>query len=104
MDAAGLDAITDVIRHLHGCDSRWVESVPVTEKFNGEIVWQGDVQVFELVGHKMAKRAYAWSHATASERRRFFAVLQLGPVTDAIMAVRASIAARGIEADPSATC
>lgn len=78
---------------MHGCESRWVESVPVTETFNGETVWSGEVQVFELVGHKMAKRAYAWSHATAGERRRFFAVLQYGPVTDAVTAVRASIAA-----------
>ena len=94
MDPAGIPALQDAIRHMHGCESTWVESVPVTEKFNGEIVWQGEVQVFELAGHKLAARAYAWSHATASERRRFFAVLQFGPVTDAVTAVRASIAAR----------
>ena len=80
---------------MHGCESRWVESVPVTETFNGEIVWQGEVQVFELVGHKAAARAYAWSHATEGARRKFYAVLHAGPVTSAITAVRASILARG---------
>jgi hypothetical protein len=95
MDPAGLDALRDAIRHMHGCDSTWVESVPVTEQFGGAIVWTGEVQVFELTGHPKAARCYAWSHATEGERRRFYAVLQLGPVTDAVTAVRASIAAEG---------
>jgi len=51
------------------------------------------VQVFALTGHPKATRCYAWSHATEAAKRRFFAVLQLGPVTDAVTAVRASIAA-----------
>jgi hypothetical protein len=51
--------------------------------------------VFDLVGHPKAKRCYAWSYETQAERRRFVTVLRLGPVIDAITAVRASIAARG---------
>jgi hypothetical protein len=91
VDDAGIPALQDAIRHMHGCESTWIESVPVTEKFNGEIVWDGEVQVFDLVGHPKAKRAYAWSHATDVGKRKFLAVLQLGPVTDAITAVRVSI-------------
>jgi len=79
---------------MHGCEPTWVESVPVTETFNGETVWDGDVQVF-AVDHPKTKRAYAWSYATEGTKRKFVAVLHLGPVTDAITAVRASIAARG---------
>ena len=78
---------------MHGCDSKWIESVPVTETFQGATVWNGEVQVFELVGHKAAARAYAWSHATEGARRKFYAVLHAGPVTSPLMAVRASIAA-----------
>ncbi len=95
MDPAGTDALRDAIRHMHGCESTWVESVPVTEMFNGATVWEGEVQVFDLVAHPKAKRAYAWSYATEGTKRKFVAVLQLGPVTDAITAVRASIASRG---------
>ena len=36
--------------------------VPVHEVFNGQTVWHGDVEVFDLTGHPKAKRAYAWSH------------------------------------------
>ena len=95
MDPAGTEALREAIRHLHGCESSWVESVSVTETFQGALVWDGDVQVFELHGHPKAARAYAWSHATESEdaKRRFVAVLEIGPVRDAVTAVRASIAA-----------
>lgn len=93
MDDAGLDALREAIRHMHGCESTWVESVPVRETFRGEVVWDGEVQVFELAGHPRAARAYAWSHVTEGSKRRFYAVLGLPPVVDAVTAVRAAIAA-----------
>lgn len=94
MDPAGNAALRDAIKHLHGCDSKWVESVPVHETFQGKTVWDGEVQVFYLIGHPTATRAYAWSYATEGERRKFVAVLEAGPVKDAVTAVRASIAAK----------
>lgn len=94
MDPAGNRALQDAIKHLHGCDSKWVESVQVHETFQGQTVWDGEVQVFFLIGHPTAQRAYAWSYATEGERRRFVAVLEAGPVKDAVTAVRASIAAK----------
>lgn len=93
MDPAGTPAFQDAIRHLHSCESTWVESVPVVETFQGKTVWDGEVQVFDLVGHPKTKRAYAWSYPTEGAKRRFVAVLGVGPVVDAATAVRASIAA-----------
>lgn len=94
MDPAGLPALVDAIRHMHGVEATWLESVPVTETFKGEVVWDGEVQVFSITHPSGATRAYAWSHAVdGSERRRFYAVLKLEPVVDAASAVRVSIAA-----------
>jgi len=93
MDEAGNEALQEAIKHMHGCGSTWVESVPVHETFNGEVVWDGEVQVYDLVGHPQAKRAYAWSHATDGTKRRFYAVLGIPPIVDALTAVRASIVA-----------
>jgi hypothetical protein len=92
-DEASIDALRDAVKHLHGCDSRWVESVDVHEKLGSETVWRGSVQVFDLVDHPTAKRAYVWSHATDGGRRKFVAVLGVGPVKDAVTAVQASIVA-----------
>ncbi len=92
-DEAGIDALKDAIKNMHGCDSAWLESVPVRETFKDKLVWEGEVQVFRLIGHPKAQRAYAWSHATEGKRRRFVAVLEIPPVVDAVTAVRVAIAA-----------
>lgn len=89
----GTEALQEAIRNTHGCDSTWLESVPVHEKSNGQTVWDGEVQVFELVGRPKAHRCCAWSFATEGTRRRFMAVLGLGPVVDAVTVVRVAIAA-----------
>ncbi len=93
MDDAGLPALLDAIRHLEGCAAEWVESVPVHEKHEGATVWEGEVQVFDLVKHPKAKRAYAWSHVTEGTRRRFHVVLALPPVDSAVVAVKTAILA-----------
>ena len=93
MDPAGLPALLDAIRHTHGCEATHVESAPVTETFEGETVWDGEVQIFD-VAHPAASRCYAWSHATEGEKRRFYAVLHVQPVDGPAAAVRAAIVAR----------
>jgi hypothetical protein len=83
------------ISQLHNCGAVFRETVPVHEIFQGQTVWQGEVEVFDLNGHPKAKRAYAWSHLDGSkdERERFVAVLEIPPVQSAVTAVRASIMA-----------
>jgi hypothetical protein len=82
------------ILNLHGCSSTYVESVPVVEEFQGEIVWQGEVEVFDIRGHPKAKRAYAWGHATGEndQARRYVAVLELPPVDSPETAVKVAVA------------
>jgi hypothetical protein len=85
--------LKEAILRLHGCESEYTETVPVTETFQGETVWQGDVEVFDIRGHPKAKRAYAWSHATGENdhARRYVAVLELPPVNSAHTAVKAAV-------------
>jgi len=90
MDAAGLPALIEAIRHLHGLEAKWLESVPVTEIFAGKAVWDGEVQVFE-VAHPKASRVYAWSHETGNGKRRFHAVLGAPPVDSPQKAVQVAI-------------
>ena len=83
--------LKQAIRNLHGCDAAWVEAVPVKETFQGQTVWEGAVQVFDLIDHPTAARCYAWSYATEGEKRRFVAVLHWGLVDSPEKAVRAAI-------------
>jgi hypothetical protein len=100
-DPAGLPALQDAIRHLHGVESRHVATQHVREEHGGELVFERDVEVFDLIAHPKAKRAYAWSEATTGSKRRFFAVLHAGPVDSAISAVRGSIVADAVCASPN---
>lgn len=93
MDEAGIEDLQAAVENMHECEARWLRAIPVHEQFNGQTVWQGEVELFELIGHPKAKRAYAWFHATEGTKRRFYAVLEFGPVKDAVTAVRAAIAA-----------
>ena len=94
MDPAGIPALRDAIRHLHGADARHVSTEHVREVApTGELVWEGDVEVFSLTGSDQPPRCYAWSEATTGSKRRFFAVLAVGKIDSAAQAVRASILA-----------
>ena len=78
----------------HGCTATVFQSVPIIETFGGKTVWKGVVHVFILKGHPTAQRAYAWSSPIkGSDKRRFFAVLHVPPITSPVEAVRAAIVA-----------
>ena len=87
MDPAGLSALLEAIRHLHGVDGTWIESVPVREEHEGRVVWKGEVQVF-AIDHPKASRAYAWTHETGPGKRRFHVVLGAPPVDSAGLALQ----------------
>ena len=87
-----LDELRDVIHHLHGAKATHRESVPVKEVWEGQTVWEGIVEVFDLHDHPKANTAYAWTHDTDSGSKRSVAVLQVPPVVSPITAVRAAIA------------
>jgi hypothetical protein len=91
MDPAGIPALQEAIRHLHGLESTWLHSVPVVEKHERQTVWNGEVQVFAVIGHAKATKAYAWSHEGSPGKRRFHVVLGLPPVDSAQAAVRVAI-------------
>lgn len=88
-----LEELRDVIRRVHSAEATHIESVPVKEKFKGATVWEGIVEVFDLVGHPTAFRVYAWSHETDDPQnpRRHVTVLHSHPIKSAQDAVKAAI-------------
>ena len=86
--------LKEAVESQHGCMATLAQTVPVKETFQGKIVWEGLVYVFDINGHPKAKRAYAWSSPIeGSDKRRFFAVLHQPPVTSPAEAVKAAIVA-----------
>jgi hypothetical protein len=76
-----IQELKDVIRSLHKAEANHIESVPVRETFEGKTVWDGVVEVFELIGHPRATRVYAWAHDTdyPEQPRRHVTVLHNPP-------------------------
>ena len=87
------DQLKRAVESQHGGTATLVQSVPVDERHDGKPVWQGLVHVFDLVGHPKAKRAYARSSEREGGKRRFYAVLHMGPVTGSVEVMRAAIVA-----------
>jgi hypothetical protein len=88
------EQLRSALESQHGGVATHVESVPVKETFQGQTVWEGVVEVFDLEGHPKATRAYAWSSPIeGSDKRRFYAVLHLGGIRSPKDAVRAAIVA-----------
>lgn len=88
-----LDRLQVAVQELHKCGAVHRATVPVHEAFQGKIVWQGNVEVFDLNGHPKANRCYAWSHLDGpnDQGERFVAVLEIPPVESAVTAVRVQI-------------
>ena len=90
-----VEALKIAIWHTHGCRAAHLKTEHVHETFNDKTVWNGDVEVFNLIQHPKAKRAYAWAHLECERdhKWRFVVLLELPPVKDAKTAVQASIMA-----------
>ena len=99
-----IEELKDVIRKLHGAESTHVETVPIRETHQGQTVWEGEVEVFDLHDHPQTSRVYAWAHDTddAERPRRHVTVLHIPPATSPRKAVQASIVSDFREAEANA--
>jgi hypothetical protein len=93
MTANHIPELRTVIHKLHGGKARHIESVPITESFQGQIVWDGVVEVFKLKGHPKTDKVYAWSHITddPAHPKHHVTVLHIPPAISPQTAVRAAI-------------
>ncbi len=86
-----IEVLRDAIAVMHGCDSSHLSTEPVTELFEGEIAWTGDVEVFELMNHAKASKCYAWSYLDDSGETQYTTVLEIPPVISPETAVKAAL-------------
>ncbi len=87
-----IEELQDVIRHRYNMDARHTETVPIKETLHGKTIWEGNVEVFELIGHPKASKVFAWAYATENPKKpRHVTVLNLGPISSPLYAVRYAI-------------
>lgn len=96
------------VSRVHRCQASHSRSEVVKEVVNDQILWEGRVEVFALLGHDRALRCYAWGHLHEAGQWEVTTVLAIPPVISASTAVLAAVAAKMREheseagVDPSA--
>jgi len=85
--------LKDTIRQTHGCEALYVNTVYVRKTANSPPDWDGFVKVFELIGHRKAKRCYAWNYGDGKEIRTV-AILESPPVGSPEIAVSLAYSSR----------
>lgn len=97
MSADYLKELTRAVEVSHGCPAKHSGTVPVREFFRGFVIWDGEVEVFDLTGHPKAARCYAWGYLEESGKPgqiEAITVLEIPPVKSPLTAVRAAIASK----------
>jgi hypothetical protein len=86
--------LRQAVESQHGGTATFVQSTPVTEQFQGQTAFSGNVAIFDLKNSPSgATRAYAWAQDRPDGKVRYAAVLRLGGITGPVEAVRAAIVA-----------
>lgn len=86
--------LRSTIRRLHQCEASHTRTEAVKEVINGQVLWDGNVEVFALLGHDRALRCYAWGHINDSNQWEVTTVLAIPPVVSGSTAVLAAVAAK----------
>lgn len=83
--------LRDTIAALHDCDCTHVETATVIEQMDGKTVWEGSVEIFDLISHPQATQAFAWSWLKDDGEKQHIAVLNVPPIESPREAVQAAI-------------
>lgn len=86
-----LQNLSEAITAMHGCDCSHLSTAKVIEQVEGNIIWNGQVEIFHLSGHNQASKAFAWAWDNEGEPN-YIAVLNMPPINDPSDAVKAAIA------------
>ena len=89
-----LAELRSTIRRIHRCEASHSRTEAVKEVVNGQVMWEGNVEVFALLGHDHALRCYAWGHLHENGNWEVTTVLAIPPVVSASSAVIAAFVAR----------
>jgi hypothetical protein len=84
-----IERLKMTVEHLHGCSARHLGAERVKEDFQGQTLWNGEVESFELTGHPKATRCYGWSQGEPEE---FITILEMPPIKSAHDAVKMALA------------
>lgn len=85
-------ALKGAILQLHHCGAAHLKTVFVDEKFHGNTMWQGNIELFELKDHPKAKRCFAWLHQGRGDEMQAVVLLEKWPINSPQAAIQFALA------------
>ncbi|MEP7149639.1 MAG: hypothetical protein ABI857_12230 [Acidobacteriota bacterium] len=85
-----IEQLKELIEQEYGTTAKHVETVSVHETFNGETIWDGEVEVFDVPEFSDADRVFAWMFEGDAGQQQV-TVAQIPPATSPENAVKAYI-------------
>lgn len=82
-----IEQLKELIEREYATTAKHVEAVPVHETFEGETIWDGEVEVFEVPEFPNADLVFAWAFEDNGEQQ--VTVAQIPPATTPENAVKA---------------
>ncbi len=94
MEPDYLERLRDAILVTHGCRSIHSATMHVRAELDSQTQWEGNVEVFDITGHKHAKKCYAWGVLVRGEFMPT-CVLEIPPVESPHTAVEMALGRLG---------
>ena len=94
MNEKYVQVLRELVQKRYGCPTRYAQTVAVKEEVNGQTVWAGNIEIFDLAGHAQARQCFAWGQKDAEGRMQYVTSLKVPPVDTARHAVQAYLASQ----------
>jgi len=97
MNEKYIQTLRTMIQTQYKCPSRYSQTIKVKEEADGKILFEGNVELFDLGGHPTARQCYAWGTKREDGRMEYATALN-PPAKSAAEAVRGHLQAQGAAA------
>ena len=86
--------LLEAIEHRANCKAGYLHTQPVRIVEENKVVWQGKIEVYQLVGHPQAQKAFGWGIPGAQKKMEYITVVGIPPLDNPVSAVKAFLASR----------
>jgi hypothetical protein len=76
------------------CPAVYIQTQPVRLSIDGQVVWNGKVDIFQLKEHPQAQQAFGWGVEKADKKMEYITVMGIPPLDTPLAAVKGYVASR----------
>lgn len=88
------EKLKEAVERRAAYPAKYLHTQPLRIAVDGQVVWKGKVEVFQLNGHPQAQLAFGWSILNDRGNTEFVTVVGVPPLETPVMAVKAYLASR----------